>query len=139
MKKILITTIFATAVAMSGVLGISITAHAGNTSDIQYMFHNTGTSGNTPGREKQDSTKVYIHPSSGPVLKYTVQGFGGSTWVKRSNSYTVPNGTQASFTNYVYEHSELYARLHLERTVYANTHTYGKWSPDSTKNYTVYN
>ncbi|MCI1769886.1 MAG: hypothetical protein LKM40_07055 [Mageeibacillus sp.] len=114
---------------------------AGNTADTSYEFHNTNVSGNTGFREKNDTTKVYIHPTSGPELYFTVQAANssyGSNCISASGRYRVGNSVQASFTNWVHESGRAYARLHIERTTYANTMSYGLWSPDSTQNYTVF-
>ena len=141
MRKTIIIMTFALAATFSGLAGFSSTVNAyGNVSDTQYMYHNAGTSTmDTSGRAKLDATKVYIHPTSGPALKYTVQGYTGSDWANRSSTHQVVNGVKASFTNFVYENGNPTARLHLERTQYAPTYTIGVWSPDSTQNYTIYN
>lgn len=139
MKTKIFAVTFVIAIALTGIIGFSTSVKAGNTKDTDYAFYNTNDGGYTEGRTKENSTKVYIHPTSGPALEYTVQGFGGVSWTDRSNSHIIYNGTQASFTNYVYENSEVYARLHFVRTQLAPVYTHGEWSPDSTRNYTVYN
>lgn len=139
MKHNILISVMALAIAFSVVTGFSIASSAtGNVSDERYEFYNTSSSGNTSSRGKWDATKTYIHPISGPALTYTVQGYNGS-WNNRSSSHTVYNGTQASFTNFVYENGEAYARLHLVRITTAYEWTIGEWSPDSTQNYTIYN
>ena len=138
MKNKKLTVILSVMIAISMVVGLSLATNAGNVSNTPYQFHNTNSSGNTTGRGKLDSTKTYIHPTSGPALTYTVQGYNGSVWNNRSSSHTIYNGTQASFTNFVYENGESTARVHMERTVYADTWTEGDWSPDSSQNYTIY-
>ncbi len=139
MKHKILISVMALAIAFSVVTGFSTASSAGNVKDKPYEFYNTNASGNTSKRGKWDATKTYIHPLSGPALTYTVQGSNnGSTWNNRSSSHTVYNGTQASFTNFVYENGEQYARLHLERTTTAYAWTEGEWSPDSTQNYTIY-
>ena len=139
MKEKSIVVLFTLVLAISGLIGFSTFVSAGNTTDTSYQFYNTNSVGHTEGRLKENSTKVYIHPTSGPALRYTVPGFGGIEWTDRSNSHVVYNDTKASFTNYVYENNEAYARLTMERTQTAYQYTYGVWSPDSTKNYTIYN
>ena len=107
----------------------------------QGATQNTNTRGTTDGRPKNDTTKVYVHPTSGPALTYSVRGANnanGDGAIVVSGSFTIYNGTQASITNRVYEEGKPYAQLHFERTVYADAWTYGVWSPDSTRNYTVY-
>ena len=72
---------------------------AGNTADTSYEFHNTNVSGNTGFREKNDTTKVYIHPTSGPELYFTVQAANssyGSNCISASGRYRVGNSVQAS-------------------------------------------
>lgn len=138
MKEKIVVAIFAIVLAFSGLVGFSTAVNAGNTTDTQYSFLNTNTVGYTDGRVKVDATKVYIHPTSGPGLEYKVQGSDGSGWNTRSNSHVVYSGTKASFTNYVYENQEILARIYWTRTQFAYANTYGVWSPDSTKNYTVY-
>lgn len=138
MKHKILISVMSLAIAFSIITGFSVASSAyGNVSDEPYSFYNINTSGNTSSREKEDATKTYIHPQSGPALTYTVQGYNGS-WNNRSSSHTVYNGTQASFTNFVYENGEAYARLHFVRTTTAYEWTIGEWSPDSTQNYTIY-
>ena len=122
-------------------LGMFSSAFAGNTTDTSYQFHNTSTRETTEGREKTDTTKVYVRPTSGPALRYSVRGANnadGDGAVVLSGSFEIYNGTRASITNYVYETGKPYAQLHFERIAYADAWTYGVWSPDSTQNYTVY-
>jgi anaerobic selenocysteine-containing dehydrogenase len=138
MKEKIVVAIFAIVLAFSGLVGFSTAVNAGNTTDTSFQFYNTNDIGYTEGRNKENSTKVYIHPTSGPALQYTVQGNNSVGWQNRSSSHIIYNGDKASFTNYVYENGETQARLCMERTQTAYQYTYGVWSPDSTKNYTVY-
>ena len=139
MKKKLLVMFMTTAIAISVVAGFSFASSAGNTTDTEYEFYNSNSTGNTSGRSKTNTTKTYIYPKYGPALNYTVQGSKtGSNWENRSSSHTVYNGTKASFTNFVYENGEAYARLHLEKTTTAYVWSRGVWSPDSTRNYTIY-
>ncbi|MCR4670529.1 MAG: hypothetical protein K5643_04980 [Saccharofermentans sp.] len=139
MNKTLKTVLIVTALVSSGLAGAYTTVNAANVKDTPYGFYNTNLEGNTTSRIKENATKVYIHPISGPELKYTVQGYNGTQWNNRSSTHQLSNGTQASFTNFVYENGDPTARLHLKRTQYAYTTSYGEWSPDSTQNYTIYN
>lgn len=124
-------------------LSSGVVSHAdGNTSDTTYTFNNSYGSGNSEYRYKSNYTKVYVHPTSGPTIKYTVYGaydtFGDG---RDSFSDTVyfGTGTYASITNYVKENNRNYAQLHFTRMVNTmNENTVGVWSPDSTQNYTVY-
>ena len=122
-------------------LGMFSSAFAGNTTDTEYHFHNTNLSGTTEGRVKTDTTKVYVRPISGPALFYSVLGANnadGDGAVVLSGSFRIYNGTRASITNSVYERGKPYAQLYFERIAPANEWTHGVWSPDSTRNYTVY-
>ncbi len=116
----------------------------GNTGDSLYTFNNTGTSSYTDYRRKKNDTKVYVHPTNGFTLYYTVQGWSDIIYhvsgINASDKCAIPIGEYASITNYVYENGLLYARLHLERYVNysVNTTTTGLWSPDSTQNYNIY-
>ena len=142
MKNKLLSTFFTIAIAFSSVLSFSAIVSAKNYRNTEYTFYNRNSSGYTDSRLKEDKTKVYINPISGPALKYTVQRSTGSSnapWHNRSSTHTIYSGTKASFTNKVREKGETFARLHLERTSAAYAWTNGKWSPDSLKNYTVYN
>lgn len=128
-------------VAMVLCTGMFSSVFAGNVRDESYTFHNTNTSGNSTWREKTDSTKVYVYPTSGPELEYTVQGANdgyGNGSINVSGTHRISNGVQGSITNNVYERGKPWARIHFTRTTYANTNTYGVWSPDSTRNYTVF-
>ncbi len=144
MRKIRFVTLFTLAMALSCIVGYSTMVYAyGNVTDTQYMYHNAGAATmNTSGRAKLDATKVYIHPTSGPELKYTVQGYDNShtpsTWENRSSTHQVSTGVKASFTNFVYENGNPTARLHMEKTQSVSIYTVGVWSPDSTRNYTIY-
>ena len=75
------------------------------------------------------------------MLYYRVQGAytaGGSGLANRSEAYGVPVGVQASFTNYVNENHNMYARLKMRHSVTQPIDSKGVWSPDSTRNYTIY-
>lgn len=139
MKNTVYVVILSVFLAISGITGFSTVVKAGNTSDTSYSFYNAIVDDYTDGRAKLDSTKVYIYPNSGPALYYTVQGGSNGSWSNRSNRHVVNNGVQASFTNFVYENNEHSARLHLERLSTAYDTTYGVWSPDSSRNYTIFN
>ena len=140
MKKKILTIIMMATLVLSGVWGLGMSASAANTEDKPYSMDNRNETGTTSWRDKNNTSKVYVYPQSGPLLKYRVQGRkdGGakqncSNWVK------IPNGTQGSITNYVRENNKNEARLYLMRTVYAQEWTKGVWSPDSTRNYTIFN
>ncbi len=141
MKLKLLTAISIFTIALSGVAGVSSSVCAANVTDTNYSFYNINADGYTDPRSKENTTKVYVHPTSGPTLNYTVQGSTApnGSWNNRSNTHSIPAGTYASITNYVRESGETWARLHLQRTTTAYEWTYGVWSPDATQNYTIYN
>ena len=143
MKKAILVALVTIAVAASGIAGFAGKAKAdgyGNTSDTEYSFYNMNSTGHSVSREKRNTTKVYVHPTNGPAIKYNVEGFHSSTntWMDRSNSFVIGAGIQASITNYVYENGERSARLGFVRQSYAGVDTRGLWSPDSSRNYTIY-
>lgn len=143
MKSKVLSLAMALAIALTGIVGFADVVNAANTKDEPFSFYNANTSGTTDWRDKNNSTKVYVYPKSGPNLYYTVYGrksaTGSQTGNKRSNRVVVPQGVQGSITNYVNENSENQARLKLERTAVGYVVTSGVWSPDSTKNYTIFN
>lgn len=122
-------------------LGSTMNVDAANTQDRTYSFDNRSVSGNSEWRDKTDATKVYVYPKAGPKIYYTVQGKNGinGSEINRSNTCAIPLGVQASITNSVWEKGGKYARLKMQRITTAYVVTTGVWSPDSTKNYTIYN
>ncbi len=144
------------AMAFSGAAGAAGTAFANpngiatcnnevigepNTNDTTYAHSNNNSVSYSKFRYKYNTTKVYIHPTDGPMLYYRVQGAytaGGSGLANRSEAYGVPVGVQASFTNYVNENHNMYARLKMRHSVTQPIDSKGVWSPDSTRNYTIY-
>ncbi len=140
MKKRLLTFMMMATLVLSGICGMGMSVSAANTEDRPYSMDNRNETGTTSWRDKNNNTKVYVLPQSGPILRYRVRGRKGqgngepcSNWAK------IPNGKQASITNYVREKGLNEARLKMERTMYAQAWTKGVWSPDSTRNYTIYN
>lgn len=101
-KKAIVMMAMTGAVAVSGMLGGAMTANAANVEDTKYTYSGSGTEA-TEWRAKQDYSKVYVYPTSGKTAVYTVQGKKGETAIYRSNSHSIPVGTQASITNYVRE------------------------------------
>lgn len=132
---------------MSGIMGMTIfggitfTSLAANTEDKPFSFDNRNTDGTGRWREKHNDTKVYVYSTAGPKIFYTVQGKTGENGSTRdrSNIVAIPQGVQGSITNYVYENGNDYARLKFTRITYGYVTTSGVWSPDSTKNYTIFN
>ena len=93
--------------------------------------------------KKEDTSKVYVHPVSGPAIYYRVQGLSNGSTYNASGKYEIPTGSKASITNYVYENridknNNPLARLHMERKSYQPIDTTGYWSPDSIGTYTIY-
>lgn len=129
------------AMAVSGTVGIAAPAKAGNTTNDEFKYNSNSPAGISRWRDKENATKVYIYPTTGPVVDYRVQGEAGVTGTAnyRSAYVTIPRGVEASVTNYVYENDENYARLRMtRRSTVTGKITSGWWSPDSTKVYTVY-
>lgn len=127
--------------AVSVFCGTAETVFAANTKDKEFSFDNRNSNGVGTWREKHNNTKVYVYPKSGPKIFYTVQGKTGDagTAADRSNIVAIPQGIQGSITNQVNEKKNDYARLKYERITFGYVLTKGVWSPDSTKNYTIYN
>ncbi len=119
-----------------------VTLSGGNTDNEKFSFSNTNSKNGYCGfRRKYNQTKVYVFPTVGPKLKYTVQGAdsaSGANTTDRSNTHAIPLGVEASITNMVNENRNTYARLRMRRTISAQVDSIGWWSPDSTRNYTVY-
>ncbi len=119
-----------------------VTLSGGNTDNEKLSFSNTNSKNGYCGfRRKYNQTKVYVFPTVGPKLKYTVQGAdsaSGANTTDRSNTHAIPLGVEASITNMVNENRNTYARLRMRRTISAQVDSIGWWSPDSTRNYTVY-
>lgn len=150
------------AVAISGVAGVASAANAAvvtpgvsniatysyekpdepNTNNTKYTFRNDKGVGYSEFRYKYNTTKVYVYPTVGPSLFYRV--FGAKTEdglgiTSRSEHYKIKAGIQGSITNYVREKKDSYACLKFGRCVKAPyVDTIGWWSPDSTRNYTIF-
>jgi hypothetical protein len=130
MKKIITAVLFSIAIAFSGTVGFANTVKA-NDHTYSYSFYNMNTHGNTGKESKSTNRKVYVHPISGPGLKYTVQGSAtGSGWSNRSTQKTIYSGSKVRITNSVYQNGEPWVRLYYVRTTAAYTNTNGEWNPD---------
>ena len=147
LKKKVVMFTMAGAMALTGVAGMTGTAEAKdpatypNYYDTDYSFKSVSSVGYTECRLKTDTTKVYIHPTSGPNLYYRVLGTDiedGSNAENKSNAHMVKQGVKASFTNWVREDNKKYARLKMRRSAYAAEYTRGVWSPDSSQNYVIF-
>ncbi len=163
MKKILFTRLktgavmfaVAGAMAFSGAAGVAGTAKADssdiatysektdapNTDNALFTHDNSISVSYSEFRYKFDKTKVYIYPTVGPMLYYRVQGAdskSGANVTDRSDPFGVPLGVQASFTNMVWERGNSYARIKKRHSKTVPVSSKGWWSPDSTRNYTIY-
>ena len=147
LKKKVVMFTMAGAMALTGVAGVTGTAKAEdpatypNYLDTDYSFKSVSSVGYTECRLKTDTTKVYIHPTSGPNLYYRVQGtdtMDGYNAENKSNAHMIKQGVKASFTNWVREDNKIYARLKMRRSVNVAAYTLGVWSPDSSQNYVIF-
>lgn len=148
------------AMAVSGTVGIAAPAKAENantkkagvvatyaesnpnTENTSFSFSNNNSGyGYSKYRRKYNKTKVYVYPTVGPALSYTVMGSHsskGTNPIVKSDSHTIPLGIEASITNMVNEKGYAYAGLRMRRSIKAQTDSKGWWSPDSTRNYDIY-
>ncbi len=143
MKKSIVTIAMAMMLSVTAVVGFGTNAKAKNSSDKWYSFSNVNVSGDCAWQVKEDTSKVYVHPVSGPAIYYRVQGLSNGSTYNASGKYEIPTGSKASITNYVYENridknNNPLARLHMERKSYQPIDTTGYWSPDSIGTYTIY-
>ena len=147
LRKRVVMFAIAGAMALTGVAGMTGTAKAEdpetypNYLDTDYSFKSVSSVGYTECRKKTDTTKVYIHPTSGHNLYYRVQGTDnkyGSGSENKSSAHMIKQGVKASFTNTVREDGKIYARVKMRRSGYAADYTRGVWSPDSSRNYDIF-
>lgn len=132
MKKKALAALFSIAIAFCGIAGFTSPVYADN-DKYSYSFYNGYSSGASASKAKSTSKKVYVHQTSGPGLKYRVQGsHSGSTWTNRSSQVTMYNGYTTRIANTVHDHSEGLARLQFVRTTTAYTNTTGYWNPEPT-------
>lgn len=100
--------------------------------------------GSCEWRTKNNATKVYVYPTAGPKIYYEANGrkknsiTGQYEKFAGSYSYAIPTGTQGSITNWINEKGGTEARLVMSRISYSRLDTSGVWSPDSTRNYTIF-
>lgn len=130
MKIKIITALFSVCIALSGIAGFASSVHA-NSNTYTFSFYNTQSSGHTTDQAKDSSKKVYVHASSGPALKYTVEGaVSGGSWHTRSSQVTIYSGHTFHITNSVHKNGETRARLQLVRTTSGYVYSKGSWIPD---------
>lgn len=121
--------------------GTNAKAAAGNK---QYSYSNIDPIGSCEWRTKNNATKVYVYPTAGPKIYYEANGrkknsiTGQYEKFAGSYSYAIPTGTQGSITNWINEKGGTEARLVMSRISYSRLDTSGVWSPDSTRNYTIF-
>lgn len=149
MKDKILTAAILISMIASGVACFSNTANAANanTNDTSYSFNNYNSVGYSVWRIKYNSSKVYVYPTYGPMIKYTVQGTTAVLNMEKRDDVTISNvssqvsiplGVQASITNWANEGGYMSVRLEFRPINRVNVDTGGYWSPDSTRNYTVY-
>ena len=111
-KNSIVTIAMAMMLSVTAVVGFGTNAKAaaGNTGNKQYSYSNIDPIGSCEWRTK----------------------FAGSY------SYAIPTGTQGSITNWINEKGGTEARLVMSRISYSRLDTSGVWSPDSTRNYTIF-
>lgn len=146
-KDKILTAVILFSMIASGIACFANTAYAANTSDTAYSFNNYNSSACSVWRVKYNSTKVYIYPTYGPAVNYTVQGTTAVLDMVRDDSVSysnvssvvrIPLGVQGSVTNWANEGGYKSVRLKFTPVNMVNVDTGGYWSPDSTRNYTVY-
>lgn len=146
MKNKILSLLMLGLMVFSGMAGLSINVHAAesnpNVADTRFSFDNRNTSANGAIRRKYNNSKVYVYPTAGPQIRYQVYGCKsekGASASYQSNIVTIPMGTQGSITNKVNENGYTYAFIKFSRNSIAYVTTSGWWSPDSTKNYVIFN
>ena len=147
LKKTIVMVAMSGALAISGIAGITASTQASstdpipNTSNTEFSHNNSSSAVNhSDWRVKNNTTKVYIYPTTGPALYYRVLGKKnkGDAASERSERVKITKGVQASVTNWAKESGDNWVQLRMARVSSNSTKTTGWWSPDSTKNYDVY-
>ena len=130
MKIKIITALFSVCIDLSGIAGFTLSVQA-DSNTYNFSFYNTQSSGHTSAKSKDSGKKVYVHASSGPALKYTVEGaVSGGSWHTRSSQVTIYSGHTVHIENSVKGHEENRARLQLVRTTSGYVYSKGSWIPD---------
>lgn len=145
-KNSIVTIAMAMMLSVTAVVGFGTNAKAaaGNTGNKQYSYSNIDPIGSCEWRTKNNATKVYVYPTAGPKIYYEANGrkknsiTGQYEKIAGSYSYAIPTGTQGSITNWINEKGGTEARLVMSRISYSRLDTSGVWSPDSTRNYTIF-
>lgn len=135
---------------------MALSASAGNTADadigteespfVLYTFNKY-----TACRKKTDSTPIYMYYTRGTQDSTRVSVYGSNVNSNASANYhnqTLSNGylnnyvyvklnVKSSIRSLVYENNYTYAVLGIRSLTDAGDQIIGKWSPDSTRVYTV--
>ena len=140
LKRKLLTMMMIGVIGVTGVLGTSVSSHAANADNEEYSFNNSSAQGVGTFRNKKNSSTVFVHPTSGPKIFYTVQGKTavGLDIVECSNIVAIPLNVKGSIVNHVRKDGCDKARLSYQRITTGYVYTKGMWSPDSLKDYTVF-
>lgn len=111
-----------------------VTGHAAtpnpNYENANFNYYNMIEQSDTGWQRKLNSTDVYINPTSGPALYYTVKGKKLNNETNyRSGRVRITNGAQAGVANDAYENGDSDVCLHMERTTSGQVYTSGVWNP----------
>lgn len=129
-------------------------ASANNYTDSAYQFYfnagQTSTYVSSRGREKMDTSKVYImcnyayEPYIEGEFKFTAQAHGSNSLSsgfyactyngKTTPSYVIKKGATQYMTNFVKEAEKKYANIYVKKNGVAATFK-GNWSPDNYNKY----
>lgn len=131
-KKRFVSVCLVLIMAMS--LGLSSQVFASELGE-QYSFYNMNESGSTNWKYKSMTSVVYVHPTYGPSMNYTVMGASSNNSSNsgsiESSTYLIQPGAYMGIPNTVREHGKSYARLFYSRSGNkAQVYSGGYWSPD---------
>ena len=133
---------------LAGVILMStVPVFAGNTDDSNYYVWTSGAGAEQKitVRAKRNTTKVYTRVNTSPQYRMQVRvyGFLNGNYINKTAGGVayVNRGTNSSITNFIYEAGYRDASMAFRTTGGENYYGYasGKWSPDSSQNYTVVN
>lgn len=138
-KKKFLTWLLVLSMVITGVASFVNIVNAANITDCSYLFNNTSASGQTSWVRKDNDSKVYVYPKSGPTIYYTVYGRrGGSSVLRCSNKVAIPTGVHANIITSVKENGCTEIQLRFERITAVNLYTKGVWCPNSERDGTIY-
>lgn len=144
MKNSIVTIAMAMMLSVTAVVGFGVPVKAANTVDKWFSYSNDKPAGSSSWRDKQNDSKVYVYPTTGPKINYEVNGRKKIASTEQYKSFqgsyahAIPTGTKASITNWVNESGGTEARLLMGRISSSLLDTAGYWSPDSSRNYTIF-